>query len=304
LETDDHGNYFRKLLILSIIANVLFASFAGFSIWQTGNLRRQINELSNSYNELTDSYRNLEKQLNLTRTQLNYYKEQAEYYSSLINSGNAAIGVIGSTTINIVAVRTIRRGFQVEYQGVVMTADVELREGSGRILVDTIPKIGIDIQTSVRTGVRVAENVTGVSLGKTDVILTIKASQDVEIVDGPSAGAAITVALIATIKKQKINQNIYLTGTINSDKSIGPVGGIPEKALAAAQNGAKYFLVPKGQSSIVVYVPKTIHPSPGWTITTYEQKIVKLQNYLEEHGYSTIVIEVENVEEAYAKFLG
>jgi len=86
-----------------------------------------------------------------------------------------------------------------------MSADVELRERSCRILVNTIPKIGIDIQTSVRTGVRVAEDVTGVSLSKTDVILTIKASQEVEIVDGPSAGAAITVAIIAAIRKESLN---------------------------------------------------------------------------------------------------
>ena len=238
--------------------------------------------------------------MNMTRTQLDYYREQAEYYSSLVTSGNAATGIIGETTIPIVALRTIQRGFQVEHEGVVMSADVELREG--RILVNTIPKIGIDIQTSVRTGVRIAEDMTGVSLSKTDVILTIKAGQDVEIVDGQSAGAAITVALIAAIRRQSLNQSVYMTGTINSDRSIGPVGGIPEKALAAAENGSKCFLVPKGESTVVVYVPKTSRPYPGWRITTYERRIVKLQDYLEEKGYSIIVEEVERIEEAYTKF--
>jgi len=285
-----------------MIINLLLACFTGFTIWQSDGLRRRINDLSYSYNELVDSSRNLEQQLNVTRTQLDYYKEQAEYYSSLITSGNATTGIVGHATIPIVALRTVQRGFRVEYQGAVMSADVELREGSGRILVDTIPRIGIDIQTSMRTGVRVAEDVTGVSLSKTDVILTIKASQEVEIVDGPSAGAAIIVALIAAVRKESLNQSFYMTGTINSDKAIGLVGGIPEKALAAAENGSKYFFVPKGQSTIFIYVPEISHPFPGWTITTYERKLVKLQDHLEEQGYSVVVLEVETIEEAYTKF--
>jgi len=285
----------RNLLILSVTINILFASIASFSVWQRDDLSSRVSELS-------ESYRNLEQQLNLTSTQLNYYKEQAEYYSSLIASGNATIGIIGHTTVPIVAVLAIRRAFRVEYEGVVMTADVELREGSGRILVDTMPKIGIDIQTSVTTAVLVAEDITGVSLGKTDLILTIKASEDVEVVDGASAGAAVTVALIATMKGQDLNRTVYMTGTINSDNTIGPIGGIAQKGTAAAENGSRCFLVPKRQSTIVVYVPKETHPFPGWTVITYEQKIVKLQDYLEEQGYSTIVLEVETIEEAYAEF--
>jgi len=303
MEENASRNSYRSLLILSVVVNVLLASFAGYTLWQGEKLRSQINVLSQSYNELAESRRNLEQQLNMTMTQLNYYKEQAEYYSSLKASGNATAGVMGRTAFPIVALRTIRRGFSVEYQGVVMSAEVELREGDGRILVNTVPKIGIDIQTSMRTGVRVAEDATGVSLSKTDVILTITASQDVEIVDGPSAGAAMTVALIATIREQSLNQSVYMTGTINGDGSIGPVGGVPEKALAAAEAGSTHFLVPKGQSTIVVYVPKTIHPAPGWTITTYERRQVKLQDYLEERGYSIAVEEVANIEEAYAKVM-
>ena len=297
-------NDFRSFLVLSLLGNILFASLASYGLWQWESQRSQLGELSDSYTELSAQCRNLEQQLNLTKTQLDYYKEQAEFYSSLLESGNATTGIIGQASVRIVAVRTVREGLQIEYQGIVMAADVELREGSGRILVDTVPRIGIDIQTSVRTAVRVVEDMTGISFGKTDVVLTIKASQDVEIVDGPSAGAAITVALLAAVRRQSLNKNVYMTGTINSDKSIGQVGGIAEKALAAAENGSDYFLVPEGQSTVVVYVPKITHPIPGWTVIVYEQKLVSVQDYLEEHGYSTVVVEVATIEEAYAEFSG
>jgi uncharacterized protein len=291
-----------KLLALSVVINVLLAAYAGYSLNQMNVLSGRIEELSDSYNELSDSSRNLEQQLNLTTTQLDYYKGLAEYYSNVTASGNATGGFIGETTVPIVALETIRRGFRVEYRGHVMRADMELREGEGRVLVNTVPKIGIDIQASARTAVLVAERETGVSLSKTDVILTITSREEVEIVDGPSAGAAITVGLIATIMKQDLDPGKFMTGTINSDGSIGPVGGVPEKALAAARNGSEIFYVPRGQGTVVVLVPKTSHPFPGWTITTYEQEVRELEGYLEEQGYSVTIEEVDTVEEAYSKF--
>jgi len=288
-------NHSRDLLAYSLIVNVILAFIAYYAVWHWQNLRIQMNRLS-------DSCRKLELELNLTRTQMEYYKKQAEYYSSLISSGEATIGIVGHASISIVAVRAVQRGFSLRYEGVVMTADVELREGKGRILVNTIPKIGIDVQTSVVTAVKVAEKLTGVSLGKTDVVLTIKASQNVNVVDGPSAGSAIAVALIAAIRGDEINKAVYMTGTINNDGSIGPVGGVAEKALAAAANGSKVFLVPKGQSRIVIYLPHESHPLPGVTIIKYEKKLVDLQDYLKEAGYSITVKEVQSIEEAYAEF--
>jgi len=288
-------DHLKNLLVFSLIINMLFALLAGYAVWHWHDLRIQINRLS-------DSYRKIEQELNITKTQMEYYKKQAEYYSSLISSGAAATGIIGHAAIPIVAIRTIQRGFSLQYEGVVMTADVELREGKGRILVNTIPKIGIDVQTSVITAVKIAEKLTGVSLGKTDVVLTIKASQEVNVVDGPSAGAAITIALIAAIRGDHLNRTVYITGTINNDESIGPVGGVAEKALAAAANGSRIFLVPKGQSRIVIYVPRESHPFPGLTIIRYEKKLVNLQDYLKESGYSIIVKEVQTIEDAYTVF--
>jgi len=284
-----------RILALSLIINVFFALVAFYAVWHWYDLRIEMNKLSNSY-------RKLEQELNLTKTQMEYYKKQAEYYSSLISSGAATTGIMGHASVPIVAIHAVQKGFNLQYDGVVLTADIELREGKGRILVNTVPKIGIDVQTSITTAVKVAEEITGVSLGKTDVVLTIKASREVNVVDGPSAGAALTVALIAAIRGDTLNKTVYMTGTINNDKSIGPVGGIAEKALAAAANGSKIFLVPKGQSRIVIYIPHESHPLPGFTIITYEKKIMNLQDYLKDAGYQIAVKEVQSIEDAYRIF--
>ena len=291
----------KTLLILSIIANVILALFSGYIVQLNFGQKSQIEDLTTSLNEVMESIRLMEQQLNMSTTQLEYYMELADYYSNQTTYQNGAPSVLGHSVIPIVAVRTIQKGFNIEYEGIVLEAEIELVEGSGRILVNTVPMIGIDIQSSVRTAVLVVEELTSVSLSQTDVVLTIRGTQEVEIVDGGSAGASITVALLAAVNNQDVKGGIYMTGTIKNDKAVGEIGGVAYKALAVAELGAEKFLVPEGQATIVVYKPKTVKFF-GTRITTYERSYMDLEDYLLEQGYTLNVIEVESIEQAYEIF--
>ncbi len=66
-------------------------------------------------------------------------------------------------------------------------------------------------------------------------------------IDGPSAGALMTVGLLSLMRRDKIKPGITMTGTINPDGTIGPVGGIPYKVDGAKQAHAKTMLIPLGQ---------------------------------------------------------
>lgn len=66
-------------------------------------------------------------------------------------------------------------------------------------------------------------------------------------IDGPSAGALKTVALVALQNGHTIDESVSMTGTINATGTIGPVGGIPEKLQGAADEGLTTILVPLGQ---------------------------------------------------------
>ncbi len=66
-------------------------------------------------------------------------------------------------------------------------------------------------------------------------------------IDGPSAGAYMTVATLAALQGHEVADDIFMTGTINPDGTIGPVGGIPQKVQGAAENGARMVLIPAGQ---------------------------------------------------------
>lgn len=63
-------------------------------------------------------------------------------------------------------------------------------------------------------------------------------------VDGPSAGGLITVGTMAALRGDTVRGDAAMTGAINPDGTIGPVGGIPQKIEGAAAAGKKLVLIP------------------------------------------------------------
>ena len=293
----------RRLLALSLVINVALASMCGYFYLQDLQLSGQVAEQASSLNELSLRTMALEQQLNMSASQLDYYKELARFYAESVSSSDNSSGLIGHASVPILAVQTTQNFFQASYKGYVLHADVDLVEGQGRVLVNTEVINGMDIQASVRTAATVVESLLGVSFSGTDIILTVKAEESVEAVDGTSAGGAITVAIMAAIRNHEIVEGVYMTGTINSDGSIGEVGGVPYKALAAAEAGARVVLVPMRLGTAVLYKPVTVTRG-RISYTTYEKVTLGLEEYLLDNGYMVRVVEVGSVVEAYEEFTG
>jgi PDZ domain-containing protein len=66
--------------------------------------------------------------------------------------------------------------------------------------------------------------------------------------DGPSAGAALTVAFLAMFNNTPIRSQVCLTGTLESGGRIGKVGAIPDKMRAARRSSCSTMLVPRFQT--------------------------------------------------------
>jgi ATP-dependent Lon protease len=62
--------------------------------------------------------------------------------------------------------------------------------------------------------------------------------------DGPSAGAAIAVALISLLTRRPVQRNIAITGELTLTGQVLPVGGIRDKLLAAVRTGCKKVVLP------------------------------------------------------------
>lgn len=64
-------------------------------------------------------------------------------------------------------------------------------------------------------------------------------------IDGPSAGAAICLAILSVISGKPLEQDVAVTGELSLQGKIKPVGGIVEKIYGARQAGMRKVLVPK-----------------------------------------------------------
>ena len=64
-------------------------------------------------------------------------------------------------------------------------------------------------------------------------------------IDGPSAGAAITVCIISALLEKPLRQDVAVTGEISLRGKVKPVGGIFEKIYGARRKGIKLVLVPE-----------------------------------------------------------
>jgi Lon-like protease len=67
-------------------------------------------------------------------------------------------------------------------------------------------------------------------------------------VGGPSAGFMFALGILDAVTEGDLTRGYYIagTGTIGADGIVGAVGGAAEKALAAEQDNAQVFLVPRG----------------------------------------------------------
>lgn len=119
-----------------------------------------------------------------------------------------------------------------------------LAPGYGDIYVTVSPKIGVSTQESIREAVEYAAGISSFPAG-CDVLLRFDASESTDYIEGPSAGAAITAMSYALMENRSMRQDAIMTGTIETDGSIGAVGGLYEKAGSAIERGAKYFIVPQ-----------------------------------------------------------
>jgi PDZ domain-containing protein len=71
-------------------------------------------------------------------------------------------------------------------------------------------------------------------------------------IGGPSAGLAMTLTLINKLSHGSLTGGHILaaTGTMSTNGQVGAVGGVEEKAVAAYNAHAKYFIVPDGDGDV------------------------------------------------------
>ncbi len=179
-------------------------------------------------------------------------------------------------------------------------AEVEIIDGKGRVLFNTNPFVEPDTQQSLENAARAAFSFTGKSMAGKDVIFSVT-NTPAQLIGGPSAGGAFAVSTVAAIEGKKVKTDVAMTGTIDPQGNVGPIGGVIEKASAAAGQGMKLFLVPAGQTKVNYYKEVVEEQKRGF-VTIRRVRLVPqqidLNEYAKENNLDIEIREISTLKEA------
>ena len=159
--------------------------------------------------------------------------------------------------------------------GSLTTINLSVYQGNGTISISGPQIVGSSTFSSAVTAAQYAAKYLLLNFSKYDFNYTIIGGGD--NVSGPSGGAAMTMLAISALSGKRLLRNFSMTGTISSDGSIGPIGGVYDKASAVKADNLSFFLVPAVQNG------------------SEENELYLLV----QDTYNIPVVEVSNVSQAY-----
>ena len=146
-----------------------------------------------------------------------------------------------SNTINLLAVTENSKEEIVN--GSIINLSLTAKSGSGKIYMNLNTLKETDIQVSIINSHKIACDLFQLECHKYDFFYEFSDNTAL-ILKGPSGSSAIAILTAKTINKEKIPQDISITGSLNSGGLIGIVGGIDEKVKTAQDNNITKVLLP------------------------------------------------------------
>ncbi|MFZ3167154.1 MAG: S16 family serine protease [Candidatus Methanoperedens sp.] len=275
------------LLLISILMNIYLI--------QAQPSSKDLLEMKNKINQLEINNSEMSKQIYRDNLSIQNYASQLDLYREKISGleekfNNTPSGLSGAAKLEAPAVMQkvdyiedypfVRQ--QITEIGSMMNISVEIKPGKGRVLVDTKPLMGVVFQDAANTAAYTAQKKTGKDLSGSDIIFSIDATYEVPSVDGPSAGALMTLLVVGGLNNLELRKDMTMTGTIDKDGHVGEIGGVIEKAKAAKDSGKNLILLPKENSRLTQYIEKTRNYF-GITIIERVPETIDAKDYIEKN---------------------
>ncbi|MBQ0038495.1 MAG: endopeptidase La [Clostridiales bacterium] len=147
-----------------------------------------------------------------------------------------------------------------EVGGEILEVEVNVMDGSGKL--ELTGNLGTVMQESAKAALSCLRSRTDTLGLEKDFYKT----KDIHIhfpeaavpKDGPSAGIAITTAMLSALTGCKVRGDVAMTGEVTLRGRVLAIGGLKEKTMAALRNGVKTVIIPKENEKDLEEIDQTV----------------------------------------------
>jgi ATP-dependent Lon protease len=147
-----------------------------------------------------------------------------------------------------------------EVGGELLTIECAIMPGKGNIIrTGSLGDVMKESVEAARSVVRARARRLGIkeeAFEKTDIHIHVPEGATPK--DGPSAGGAMTTALVSSYTGIPVRCDVCMTGEITLRGEVLPIGGLKEKLLAAVRGGLKTALIPEENVKDLTEIPDNI----------------------------------------------
>jgi ATP-dependent Lon protease len=144
------------------------------------------------------------------------------------------------------------------YGGEVLQVEAVLMKGSGKLILTG--QLGDVMKESAQAAITYAKahaehfNIESKVFADYDLHIHLPAGAIPK--DGPSAGITLLTSILSAYTGRPINGEFAMTGELNLQGEVLPIGGLKEKILAAKQHGLKNIIIPMSNKNDLLGLDK------------------------------------------------
>ena len=94
--------------------------------------------------------------------------------------------------------------------------------------------------------------------------------------DGPSAGIALTTAIISAFTKVPVKKDVAMTGEVTLRGRVLEIGGLKEKVLAAHRAGVKTIIAPENNARDLIDIPDNIKKDLKFVFVKHMDEVLEV----------------------------
>ena len=92
--------------------------------------------------------------------------------------------------------------------------------------------------------------------------------------DGPSAGIAITTAMVSALTGTPVRRGLAMTGEVTLRGRVLPIGGLKEKTMAAFRNGIKTVIIPRDNEKDLEEIDQTVRRALQFILVDQAEQVL------------------------------